>query len=181
MSLVSPPSTTPNAPAMPPILSAVRATPLSLPKPRSLAARDGLRYERKIAKQLGRYLLDGHFAALEHNPWFSYRRDMAAAAYCVPDFIFLHTSPGGRPFLCVAEVKLTWIPDAAPKLREIYCPVATLVFRRPAFGFVICRNLTPDVMPPGTTVVHTLSEAIAAAPGDSDVILHWPEIGQLPW
>ena len=133
----------------------------------SLAAKDGLRYEKKVGKELERLGAGGRFTQVEHNPWFRFK-DLYGIACCSPDFL-LHRPEG----LVIVEVKLTWVDVAIHKLNDLYSPVVSFALGKPCRPLVICRNLTRDA-PPSCS---TLNTALASP----HHLLHWPEIGQIRW
>lgn len=147
---------------------AARASaPFGKPRAASAAAKRGLRYENRVEKELWRHVREGRFLLCEHNPWFAFR-DFYGSANCAPDFV-LH----GDAELTIVEVKLTWVEVAIHKLNEFYHPVISCALGRPAWPLVICRNLTPAAPPAETT--------FSAALASSTRLLHWPDIGHIPW
>jgi hypothetical protein len=148
--------------------SATRASRnLSAPTPTRLSARDGLRYERKVDKELWRHKAAGHFLLVEHNPWFTFE-DEWGIANCCPDFI-LHSEEE----LTVVEVKRTWVEVAIHKLNDLYNPVISTALGRPVKPLIICRNSAPGAPP----AEFTLSGALASP----FRLLQWPENGHMPW
>jgi hypothetical protein len=55
---------------------------------------------------------------VEYNSWFAYV-DSHGPGHCCPDAIL--TLPDGQ--IVVLEVKLSWVPEALPKLKGLYIPV----------------------------------------------------------
>lgn len=150
------------------LLTAERTTaPFGKARGASLAQKDGLRYEKKVGKELFRHATAGRFVKVEHNPWFAFEDDFGPVR-CSPDFL-LHSPEG----LVVVEVKLTWIEVAIFKINDLYIPVVELALGKKAFPLVICRNLTPSAPP----AKHTLREAL----NSPQRLLHWPEIGGIVW
>src|ERR1700691_4202818 len=88
-------------------------------KPKSQAAKNGLRYEARVGKELQHHVVVGRFEKLEHNPWFVFE-DIYGAAACCPDFL-LHVEGG----IIIVEVKLTWVEVAIHKLNDLYSPVVS--------------------------------------------------------
>ena len=125
----------------------------------------GIRFEKKkvqprldvLAKSLG--------AKVEHNPWFQYNDENGPHA-CSPDSIFIFEDS-----VIVIEIKVTWIPVAISKLRNLYLPVVSRILRPERLGgIVLCKNLTPET--PAPTLTQNLSSAIKMP----FIIptLHWP-------
>lgn len=150
-------------------LVATRATlPLHAPKPTSIAALAGLRYERRVHKQLQRHLALGHFLKLEHNPWFTFS-DFFGASSCCPDFL-LWPLDGS---VVIVEVKLTWTPVALNKLIDLYHPVVHCALGTSTQSLIIVRNLIPEAPP----AKHSLSEALASP----SRILQYFDNGPMLW
>lgn len=139
------------------------------PKPTSPAGLAGLRYERRVDRQLRKHIVEKRFSKIEHNPWFTYS-DQFGSGFCCPDFILW--SPGGN-FVVVAEVKLTWIGAAILKLRDLYLPVVAAALDVPAMPLTIVRNLTPE----SPDAKHTLAEALSS----EAKLLQWFDNGSMPW
>ena len=134
----------------------------------SPAAKQGLRYENRVAKQLALHIVAKHFLRLEHNPWFTFS-DQFGTANCSPDFL-LHAEDGK---IIIVEVKLTWVEVAAHKLNDLYCPVISAALNTWCYPLVICKSLTPKA--PRAEL--TLSEALASP----FKLLLWPDNGRIPW
>jgi hypothetical protein len=131
------------------------------------AARDGLRYERKVGKELLRLTQAGCFNGLEHNPWFEFR--IPAGLYsCSPDYILWSGDDA-----VVVEIKLTWVPIALRKLNDFYCPIIEKALGVKTIPLVICRNLTPAAPPSAIT--------LRAALTGEHKLFHWAEVGQVLW
>lgn len=125
----------------------------------SPAAKLGLRYERRVLRELTQLCNRGYFLDLEHTPWFSFE-DKYGPGTCSPDFLmFLDKG------IVIIETKLTWVPNALSKLEELYCPVVSCAFNAPVRPLVICRSVTPQAPQPKLT----LREAILA---DSQLMLY---------
>ena len=97
------------------------------------ALRRGLAYEGKVGKELER-----RPGSLLAGPWFSYRNAKGETCYCQPDFVF---DAGG--VLWVVEVKLSWVPEAAQKLKGLYGPIVAQLTGRTPQLLVIVKNLRP--------------------------------------
>ena len=98
-------------------------SPFGAAKPRGSnpACTEGLRYERKVKKELLALVVAGLCKAVEHNSWFRYTFDFDPVTLsCSPDFI-LHLSPGQT--LVIIEVKLTWVDAALDKVKNFYTPI----------------------------------------------------------
>lgn len=137
------------------------------PKGSNPAAKLGLRYERKVGKELEWHTSRGNFVRLEKNPWFSFY-DEAGSATCSPDFL-LHLDHG----IVVVEVKLKWVPYALLKLEQLYCPVVSVALNKPTRPMIICHYLALGA-PAGAT---SLREAIL----NPDRPLLWPQNGRMIW
>jgi hypothetical protein len=133
------------------------------PKPLSKWARDGLAYERKLARALGR----GH--SILHNPQFFYQTK-AGTGYCIPDIILTLTPE----CTVVIEVKLSYKERAIEKLRDLYCPVVchALALPTPPFPLVVAKFLTPDAPVPALSLEHALCT--------NAFLIHWPGRSEFP-
>lgn len=154
------------------ISSARRIPPQFLPAGSNVVAKLGLQYERKAHRELLRLHGLGFFDAIEHNPWFAYTRAEtgAASACCSPDFLLTLDQS-----IYVIEVKLTWVPEAAIKLADLYVPLVQYVFPGHVIkGLVVCRSLTPAA----PKVVLGLKDALF---NQNATVLHWPNIGRMIW
>lgn len=150
------------------MVKAERTTPRFVgARPSSPAARLGLRYERRVGRELQAHVDRGNFVKLEHNPWFTFY-DSYGAAHCCPDFL-LYGSSG----IVVVEVKLTWIAEALDKLMDLYCPVVSVALGMPTRPLVICRSLTPMSPKPKLTLREATSE--------QNNMLLWPMNGHITW
>jgi hypothetical protein len=134
----------------------------------SPAAKLGLRYENRVAKQLERLRVEGRFKVLEHNPWFTFS-DQFGTANCSPDFL-LHAEDGK---IVVVEVKLTWVEVAVHKLNDLYCPVISAALDALCFPLVIVRSTTPKAPPAALTLSSALKSPYR--------LLLWPDNGRIPW
>src|SRR5580692_3285878 len=97
------------------------------PRPASLIARQGLAFQRKVFKVLLTTLSSDGFS-LHHDSWFRYRNGDDVDRYCATDILIIDHEEG---FIAVGEVKLSWVPTALPKLRDLYCPVVAKAFDMP--------------------------------------------------
>lgn len=150
------------------LCSAARATrQFPVPKPSNFAARIGLRYERRIGKELALHIASEHIDRVEHNPWFTFT-DKYGSGNCCPDFIFWLQN-----VIVIVEVKLTWTEVAMRKLMELYCPVVATAFQCGVVPLVICRNLTLDAPAAKFSITDALSAELH--------LLHWPSIGHIQW
>ena len=126
----------------------------------------GIRFEKKVGTHL-EILTKSLDAKLEKNSWFQYRDENGPHA-CSPDFIFIYDG-----MVIVIEVKVTWLPSAISKLRNLYIPVVNRILRPEKIGgIVICKNLTPEAgkFP---IITSSLRHAIKA-PFGAIPTLHWP-------
>jgi hypothetical protein len=101
----------------------------------------GLRYERKVFKQL---TLQFGAANVEHNPWYNYEDETGFHA-CCPDIIIWDRIP------VILEVKYTLCPEAKEKLQKLYAPVVLLSLKGIAVRTcIITKNLggMPQFLPP---------------------------------
>lgn len=136
-------------------------------KPSNVAARIGLRYERRVGRELALHIKPDRFVKLEHNPWFTFY-DTYGVANCCPDFL-LWMDTG----IIIIEVKLTWVEVALAKLHELYCPVISCALNAPVLPLVICRNITAK----SPSAAFSLSTALTS-PGK---LLQWPQTGHILW
>lgn len=133
----------------------------------SPAAKRGLRYENRVAKELEYHVHLGHFTRIEHNPWFSFT-DTFGSSTCSPDFLAYFNDN-----VIIIEVKLTWKEVAIHKLNDLYSPVVTAALGVSTSPLVICRNATLDSPP----MALTLREAIRSPYR----LLQWPDNGRILW
>ncbi len=125
----------------------------------------GLRFERQVAKALKQTAK----CPVEYNPWFSFT-DRRGLNFCSPDFVLPLDDA-----VVVIEVKYTFTPTAPDKLRDLYLPIVKKIYNREAFGLVLCKNLTPEVL----RTVEYLSDVLhmrGAIP-----TLQWLGTGRIPW
>lgn len=132
------------------------------------AAKAGLRYENRVAKQLAQHVTDKHFLRVEHNPWFTFS-DQFGTANCSPDFL-LFTEDNQ---VIIVEVKLTWVEVAIHKLNDLYHPVITEALGLACWPLIICRNTTPKAPPAALTLSSALRSPYR--------LLLWPDNGRIPW
>lgn len=150
-------------------LVAKRATrALHVPKASNDAAKQGLRYERRVRTQLLRHVANGHFDKLEHNPWFTFS-DVFGDSSCCPDFLLWRPEGG----IVIVDAKLTWVPHALSKIVELYMPVIATALRARVSPLVVVRNLTPET----PQVRHTIREAMEYPVG----VLQWFDNGPMIW
>jgi hypothetical protein len=141
--------------------------------PVGATAKQGLRYERRVGKELQSHVASGRFTRLEHNPWFTFT-DAYGTANCSPDFVLYGGAAGPTdPAVTIVEVKLTWVEVAIHKLNNLYGPVVSMALGLPALSLIICRNLTPESPP--------AENALGAALRSPYRLLHWPDIGHILW
>jgi hypothetical protein len=136
----------------------------------TIAQINGHRYEARVEKQLTAHVKAGRLHSVERNPWFEFHDDFGSAN-CSPDFLIWPSPLEQEVF--IVEVKLTWVEIAAHKLIDLYHPVITRALNVRATPLIICRNLTPRA----PKAERTLRDAIR-----SDYrLLHWPDVGNIPW
>lgn len=139
------------------------AKPTFRPEPRpSPAKRAGLAYERRVAATVG-------FG--RHGDWFEFL-DSSGPGYCQPDI----WGPDGKGGIVVLECKLTWTLSARLQIQGLYGPVLEHIFKCPARGVIICKNLLPTT--PRGLVYGDLREAMGRATSQNPTICHWP--GKFP-
>ena len=113
----------------------------TLPKPQTISQKTGIRYENALFKRL-QFLANTIDGEVEHNPWFEYYDDENELRCAVPDFIFAKGS-----FTLVIECKLTFVPEAVTKLRELYVPLVEKISRRVprtiVKPLVVCKTMSP--------------------------------------
>jgi hypothetical protein len=120
------------------IQHASRAPQRQLPRPITETARAGLRYETKVFKALQA----SKFGKVERSPAFTYRNVREASdRVCIPDILLWDEE---NEYIIVTEVKLTWVPAAAAKLRDLYCPVVSKALDLPTKPLLIVKNLIPE-------------------------------------
>lgn len=116
----------------------------------------GLRYENLLAKALkGR---------ATHGQWFHFIAD-GEPGWCQPDLLVV-----GQKQILVLEVKLTYTPAAVSQLEDLYLPVVSKAYDRPARGIIVAKNLTPEAP---ADVYETIADAIALAPRSGLGLVHW--------
>lgn len=120
-----------------------RATPATI----RAVTRAGIVYENKLAEALR--LARMSVVLVERNPWFHYRKDDGTSGYCCPDLLVWYPE---SKYIVVIEAKLTWVPGALPKLRELYCPVIRKALSLPTKPLVICKNLIPESPFPASSI-----------------------------
>lgn len=122
----------------------------------------GIRFEKKVGTYL-EILARSLDAKLEKNPWFQYN-DMNGPHACSPDFILNYSG-----LVIVIEVKVTWLPSASAKLKNLYIPIVSRILRPEKIGgIVLCRNLTPEAPQPIQTICSALHR-LGTIPA-----YHWP-------
>ena len=102
-------------------------------------------YEGKVGKELG--YCPGQLLA---GPWFEYEDSRGRTRICQPDFIY-----DAGEVLWVVEVKLSWVPEAAKKLKGLYGPIVEIMTGRKPQLLVIVKNLRKNCPRP-----HRLSTAL---------------------
>ena len=142
--------------------------PKGIPQSRprgSTAKAQGLRYERPVGKALGPLVLEGQ--------WFEYE-DSFGPGVCQTDFLLLC-----RDYCCVIESKYTWVAEGHFQVECLYLPVVEEVWKRPTFGFVVCKRLTNEIKRANVEVTTDLAVAIDGAARGKRMVLHWIGVGSL--
>lgn len=135
--------------------------PAHIPKGRAKGAKAaGLRYEKALAAAIPR---------ADHGQWFEFR-DLNGPGHCQMDLVI-----EGQKRVVIIECKLTDVETGIAQLRELYFPIAQMVWpdKKP-LGIVAARHLskTNDL----SLVETTLRGAILRAETQKIVpILHWLE------
>ena len=111
--------------------------------------RQGLKYENQVGLALREAF---NTFTLIHNPWFAYQmKETGAKEYhCSPDYILI--SPSAEIPSLAIEVKLTYVPEALPKLISLYIPCISLSWniKYPGINLiplVIFKNIRPGISP----------------------------------
>ena len=150
------------------LIGAGRTTsPWGKPRGSNPAARLGLRYERQIKRELEHHATAGNLYHVDHNPWLTFT-DTCGTSLCCPDFVI--DSPLGAT---VVEVKLTWVPVAAEKLRSLYCPVVSCILGDRVRSLIIVKYMAFEA----PKASYSLIDALRQPEG----LLHWPGNGHIPW
>jgi hypothetical protein len=136
---------------------------VTMPRPKSAAARAGIKFEAQVCEQLAkrygsRFAAAIPFTFCESSPARGFSRPSTA----IPDGLLL--GPDGRS-LCVVEIKLRHGGDAWHQLNRFYLPILRKCLRG-AFHLrvlEICANYDPGVkLPNGTDVLNDVDEVWAA-------------------
>src|SRR6266699_2435083 len=126
----------------------------TLPKPRSIAAKNGIAYQKKVGRALTSAAIKINSTLLS-DPWFRFYDDNGRGQI-VPDFILEMSDLN-----LIIEVKYTFTQEGVNKLQYLYMPVvkaALSKFRvRP---LLICRNLIPAKEMIGAKIISKLGEAL---------------------
>ena len=133
--------------------------------------REGLRYEKGLAKGLG--------AKFRHGVWWEYR-DAGGVGYCQTDFL-----GRAKEWVIILESKLTWTEEAEEQLHELYIPVVACALNIPrtqVLPIVVCKYLARGVQRP---ICDTLREAVQSciSVGSSEARSYtpvWHHIGRVP-
>lgn len=147
----------------------VSGRPLGLPETRPRGVkRDGLRYEQHFAKALATWALQYPRWHCIAGMWFMYS-DVSGKGYCQPD-VYLETPD----HVFIFECKLTDTRQAVSQLNKLYRPVLQAALKKPTYGIVVTRHLTPESS--RVDVVDTIAAALLNARGFGGLpILHWRE------
>lgn len=131
---------------------------------RSVAQKAGIRYERKVLKELGERFGPQFLPA----QWMRFE-DETGERWCQPDGILLREE-GATIF----EVKYTFISDAHYQLRQLYAPVVQRAYRPKRTNLiVICRNFDPATPFPEKPVLLRTPSEVASFATDEMGVLSW--------
>jgi hypothetical protein len=138
-------------------------------RPQGLAAREGLRFERKVFSELRKALPDKGFL-VERNPWFRYRKPDGTEHFCSPDILVTVREDG---YIAIVEVKLSWVPNVLDKVRNLYCPVVQRALDVPTKGLVIVKNSGPGAPQANSRFMFALMSAnpFLVWRGDGPIVL----------
>lgn len=95
--------------------------------PRKASRKEGLAYERAVAKVL---------PLARYQQWFEFG-DRSGSNFCAPDLLL----DVGAYLVCL-ECKLTDWPEAKLQLSQLYLPVLAHHFGKPIRGVVVAKNLS---------------------------------------
>ncbi len=144
-----------------------------MPKPKSAAARMGLRFEAKVLAELSRryprtFCSGVPFSFTELSVNGTYSRPSTA----IPDGLLL--APNSRA-LCIVEIKLRHTGDAWHQLNRFYLPILRKCFPRALHLRVleICANYDPGIKLPGGTSILGDVEDIWDTPTSTHPVLLW--------
>lgn len=137
-------------------------------EPHGTSRREGLRYEKSLAKGLG--------ARFRHGLWWEFQ-DEGGIRYCQTDFF-----GRGKEWIILLESKLTWTQDAEEQLWELYVPVVACALRVPRsqiLPVVVCKYLTREAgsRPIGSTLKESIRECMNVSAPFCAV---WHHIGGVP-
>lgn len=145
------------------------AAPFGKSRGSTVPQRRGLAFERRAAATFSKL---PRISKVEHNPWFGFAHS-GGGDICSPDLL-LWCADGS---LIVAEVKLTWVPEALEKLELLYLPVVASAHRgsnlKTILPLVVAKFLTAEA----PAAAFSISEALAL----NSKLLHWLGRGAIPW
>lgn len=136
-------------------------------KPRRISGRKraGLKYESDLAKRLPQAL---------HGQWINFA-DANGPGWAQPDFLVEFAFSDA---MLILETKYTWVAEAYSQIEHLYKPLVEHIWRKPAFGVVVAKVLTPDCK--ALPVYRSLDEAALAACSEGKTVLwHWIGSGPL--
>lgn len=153
------------------IQKAQRVPARLMPPATSPAAKAGLRFQARVAKQLDKAAaaIGGRF---DSEPWFRFERRVDVG-HAVPDGLFTFAD-----FQLVIEVKQTFVEEGVAKLQRLYVPVVAKAHGLRVRPLLICKYLTSAAA--DFPLVETLSEAFFTPQGSVSV-LHYPDSGPIRW
>lgn len=151
------------------LTSAYRTTPpFSHARGRTEPQKLGLRYERAVRDAFRNVSC---LREIEHNPWYGFS-DRSGGGLCSPDLLLWHNDG----CLIVAEIKLTWVPDALMKLMDLYIPVIERCWQPSELcihPLVVVKHVTPETPKAAPTVETALHS--------KGSVLHWLGRGAITW
>jgi len=110
--------------------------------------RAGIRYERKVSKQLK---LD--LPGIWISPWFRFQTELGDTRWCQPDALLV-----GKDQVVLFEVKVRSTSDAWWQLEKLYKPVVEKAFGRTVEGLVmVCKHFDPATTGLGGEPHHVFS------------------------
>lgn len=131
---------------------------------RTPAQKNGIRYERKVLKELS----DRFGTSFRPAQWMRFE-DETGERWCQPDGILLR--PEGAT---IFEVKYTFISDAYYQLRQLYSPVVQRAFLPKKINLiVVCRNFDPATPFPEKPFLLRLPSEVESFSGESMGVLSW--------
>lgn len=151
------------------MISVRQIPPRPLPKPKTEIQKQGLRYEKRVIKQLKRHW------EVEHNPWFETQVQDDHPKFLCPDAIIWQQGQ-----IIVLEVKLTYTPEALKKLKEKYVPAVEQTYEgSKVLPLVIAKNTPPIAGIPGENEFRVFHQSLKEALGHFWPVYFWSGRGPL--